>query len=312
MNLNVYIITAVHNSLSTLKVLLESIDRQVYKNYSIIIVDDGSTDGTSEFVQSNYPKITLLHGDGTLWWSGSMNLAISYALKNARDGDYILTINDDCVVNPTFISNILKNAIKFPNSIIGSFVVDSRNKNLIIDGPTLMNSSKGYPISKYARMSINNVNPDKIYSSDTLTTRGTLYPVVIFSSINNFDTKHFPHHIADIDLSLRARKFGFSLLVPGNTVVYNDPTRTGIALSSGFSSRPERFHDCISLLFGRRSTSNVFDRVNFIKIHVEKNHQKVLYIRLLKSSLSILTSWKPIFYIKKLLRPIYLPLVNTK
>ena len=47
----------------------------------IIITDDGSSDGSSDWIHEHYPQIHLLHGDGNLWWSGGVNMAARHALE---------------------------------------------------------------------------------------------------------------------------------------------------------------------------------------------------------------------------------------
>src|SRR4030043_233622 len=60
----------------------------------IVITDDASSDGSYEWVKTNYPNIHLLKGNGNLWWSGGINKAIQYALEELNH-DYILLWNND-------------------------------------------------------------------------------------------------------------------------------------------------------------------------------------------------------------------------
>jgi GT2 family glycosyltransferase len=59
----------------------------------VFVLDDASTDGTSEAIAEHFPEITVLHGDGKLYWNGGMRRAFGAAI--AGDYDYYLWMNDD-------------------------------------------------------------------------------------------------------------------------------------------------------------------------------------------------------------------------
>ena len=87
----VEIITPVHNRRDITLQCLKSLAR-INSNaldIHIIIVDDGSTDGTSEAISANYPQVEIIKGDGNLWFTAGTNRGIEAALKH--NPDYILT-----------------------------------------------------------------------------------------------------------------------------------------------------------------------------------------------------------------------------
>ena len=61
----------------------------------IIIIDDGSTDGTSEWLAMNAPDFIRLRGDGNQWFGGATELGIDYVKANLPDVDYIFSLNND-------------------------------------------------------------------------------------------------------------------------------------------------------------------------------------------------------------------------
>ena len=92
----IYIIIPVHNRLPYTINCLNSIKLSVKSEYSIIIVDDGSTDGTSTYIKNNYPDVHVVKGNGDLFWTGSMRVGIESALKMTKSSDHIMSLN-----NPT-------------------------------------------------------------------------------------------------------------------------------------------------------------------------------------------------------------------
>jgi len=78
----IYVLIPVFNRLKLTKSCIESIKKHEKDiDLSIILVDDGSTDGTSEWVQTYYPEITILQGTGSLFWGGAIHYGVEYILK---------------------------------------------------------------------------------------------------------------------------------------------------------------------------------------------------------------------------------------
>jgi GT2 family glycosyltransferase len=98
----VFVIIPVHNRKHFTYECLDSLTQQSYSNISIIVVDDGSTDGTSEMIARYFSEVKVLHGDGYLWWTGAINFGIKEALRIATHEDFILVINDDVIVGISF------------------------------------------------------------------------------------------------------------------------------------------------------------------------------------------------------------------
>ena len=81
--IRVEIVTPVHNRKEITLQCLKSLSKinQEGLDVHIIVVDDGSTDGTSEAIESRYPEVEVIKGDGNLWYTEGTNVGVRAALK---------------------------------------------------------------------------------------------------------------------------------------------------------------------------------------------------------------------------------------
>src|SRR5215213_1125781 len=71
--------------------------------FRVFLVDDGSTDGTREAVEAQFSNVTILRGNGTLFWCGGMRKAFAAAAPS--DPDHYLWLNDDTRLDPDALSH---------------------------------------------------------------------------------------------------------------------------------------------------------------------------------------------------------------
>jgi len=96
-----YIIIPIFNRIEYTKGCLLSLYKQTYKNFKIVVINDGSTDGSGKVLERDFPSVHVINGDGNLWWTAATNLGVKFALKNGAD--YILTLNNDTIATPDFL-----------------------------------------------------------------------------------------------------------------------------------------------------------------------------------------------------------------
>ena len=83
---------------------------QDYSSLYVVIVDDGSTDGTLAALEGlDEDKLHIIR-NGSLWW-GAMKLGLDYVNSVANDSDYILMLNDDVEIAPNFVSNLVRSVL---------------------------------------------------------------------------------------------------------------------------------------------------------------------------------------------------------
>lgn len=201
--------------------LKQSIDEYYKKietpivKYELIVVDDASTDGSSEWIGKNYPTVHLLHGSGNLWWTGAINMAAKYAVERLKS-DYVLLWNDDIITNGFYFeamsSKILSN--KNMNQIFGSYIYEFPLKDKLW--------TKGGYFNKYLGIRSMYRNEKKsVKKNYWFTGMGTLIPSNILIKLNFFDFENFPHYHGDTDFTLRAFESGIELVAYPDLKIWN-------------------------------------------------------------------------------------------
>jgi GT2 family glycosyltransferase len=163
-----------------------------------------------------------------MWWTAATNLGVEYALK--CKADFIITLNNDLVVSPDYIQQLVTSAIKYPKSLIGSINVDSKNIERVVFAGIKWNS--------YTAKYRNVINLNKSYTSikhtylniksDLLPGRGVLVPAQAFIDVGLYDAYHFPHYAADEDFSRRCFNKGYKLYVNTHAPVFSEVDATGL------------------------------------------------------------------------------------
>ena len=129
----IYIIIPVHNRINNTIKCLNSIYEQEYDNIQIIIIDDGSTDGTKQIIEDKYSEVTVLNGTGSLFWTGAVHYGVNYILSLAgKKDDWVLLINNDVVITEGVIDKLIAfSENKNRNVIVNALSVDLNDKNKI-------------------------------------------------------------------------------------------------------------------------------------------------------------------------------------
>lgn len=220
---HVEIVSPVHNRREiTLQCLrsLSRVDRTSLKVH-IIIVDDGSTDGTSEAIQEQFPEVEIIRGDGNLWFTGGANRGFERALT--YQPDYILLINNDTVFDEKFLQYLVETAEKNPRSAIGGLLLlwDTPHKVFQVAPKFDVWYGGWRHLYKQTVWTV----PQEAFEVDFLAGNCILFPSAVFAENGLMDEKRFPHY-ADAEFTPRIKRNGWKLLVEPRARVFNQPNAT--------------------------------------------------------------------------------------
>ncbi|WNC71181.1 glycosyltransferase family 2 protein [Thalassotalea psychrophila] len=200
----IYIITPVFNRKDFTKNYLSALSRQTSKNFKIIIVDDGSSDGTSEMIEEEFPEVLLLKEKGDLWWAEATNIGIKRAIS--LGAKYVMTLNDDTLPFPDFIEKMNYWLERKPSALLGALAVDNATGNALFAGEILNWNNE---ISEFALDKVDKEFRNGIHEINIFPGRGFLIPTSVFEDIGFYDSRNFPQTMADLDFSIRATNFGY-------------------------------------------------------------------------------------------------------
>lgn len=111
------------NSMRFLPDLFKTLAEQTYQDFTVLVIDNGSTDGVEAFIREQYPQTTILRNARNLGFSGAHNQGIRYALEHWLPEEYadrfVLVTNPDLLLTPTCLEELMKSAIAFTD--VGAF-----------------------------------------------------------------------------------------------------------------------------------------------------------------------------------------------
>lgn len=216
------IVIPVFNRKEYTRECLQSLRKQTDQRYKVIIVDDGSTDGTEAMLREEFPEVEILKGSGSLFWTAGVNMGIRHALK--QDAQLIMTMNNDVVTDERMLEKMYYWHEQKPLALLGALELDANTQQPIFGGERL----------NWLLNTIEEVLPTLpkndqkgLHAVTHLPGRGLLIPRAIIEKIGLFDQDRFPHYIADYDYTHTARRAGFELYVNYDAKLLTYPEESG-------------------------------------------------------------------------------------
>ncbi|WP_286878091.1 glycosyltransferase family 2 protein [Methanosaeta sp. UBA458] len=208
-----------YNGKGFLNSCLSSLASQTYSDFEVIVVDNGSRDGSPEYIEENYPWVRLAKNEENLGFAGGTNVGI-----RAAKGEFIITLNNDSRADSRFIEELIK---PMADPEVGVCAA----KMLFPDGRI---NSAGICISRSgAAWDRGMFEPDRgqyefVEEVFGACAGAALYRREMLDEIGLFDEDFFLY-LEDVDLAFRARLAGWKCLyVPGARVIHHHGGTAGV------------------------------------------------------------------------------------
>jgi len=201
------LITCHNRKDKTLSCLNALFNSQLPNAYSldVFLVDDGSSDGTSQAISEEYPEVTIVQGNGNLYWNRGMHKAWQRAIET-KDYDYYLWLNDD-----TYIFN---NAL----IVMLASAESTNNKDIIVAACCSVKTGK-LTYSGFNAIGSQLHPTEKLIHAHTFNGNCVLIPKYVYEKIGTIDPL-FHHAIGDMDYGLRASKKNIKSLIAPKFLAY--------------------------------------------------------------------------------------------
>jgi len=244
----IFIVTPVYNRKEFTRNYLKALAEQTVQDFKVIIIDDGSTDGTSDMIEKEFPEVILLKEEGDLWWAEATNIGVKYAL--AHDADYIMTLNDDTVPERDYIEKMVYWSNKKPSALLGALAIDVTSGEPVAGG--WLHSWKTTKLENL----ISTLKPNEfkgLHKVDVFPGRGLLIPVKVFKNIGLYDSKSFPQAAADDDFTYRAANAKYEIFANCDAKIKIYPDASG----GVFLRKNKSFVNYYKHLFSIKGSANL-------------------------------------------------------
>jgi GT2 family glycosyltransferase len=239
--MHVSIIIVNWNGVQHLPECLESLERQSFRDFEVILVDNGSSDGSLAYLRAHHPWVRVVALPQNLGFAGGNNAALPYA-----SGKYLVTLNNDTKARADFLAELVAVADAHPEAgMVASRICNYFEPDLIDSmgfGICRDAMSRGaYRGRRFSGLTVGAVE-EVLFPSACV----ALYRRAMIDQIGFFDETFFAY-CEDSDLGLRGRLAGWGALLARDAVVLHKYSMTTGAFSPLKLYLVERNHYFVAL-----------------------------------------------------------------
>jgi len=189
---------------------IESLKESNYPANTIILVDNGSSDGSPEVIQGHHPDVTLLQQTQNLGFCESNNIGIQYAL--AQGADYVFLLNNDTIVASDMLC-LLVESLEADSSagMAGPTMFYYEDPNIIAAAGSLVNNKTGQFWNRLDGSVDGTTKEGEFLEVDFIVSCGVIVKREVIEKIGLLDNRYFING-DDIDWGLRVQAAGYKVI----------------------------------------------------------------------------------------------------
>ena len=209
--IKVTVIIPNYNGLKFMEPCFKALELQIYHKFQILVVDNGSTDGSVEWLKEH--QIPTIFLDTNTGFSGAVNVGI-----RAAKTPYVLLLNNDTEPDCHFIGEMVKAIERSPKIFsVSSKMIQMYHPDLMDDAGD-MYSILGWAYQRGVGRSVNLYQKScRVFSACA---GAAIYRRAVFDEIGLFDELHFAY-LEDIDVGWRAKLYGYDNVYCPDAAVYH-------------------------------------------------------------------------------------------
>lgn len=223
-----------YNGLQHLKTCYESLKKQSYTDFVVILCDNGSKDGSISYTREQFPNAVVIEIGYNSGFAKAVNDGIKHSLNNFKD-NYIFLLNNDIELNPDFLQTAIDTfASNSEASILAVKMLNYFNRDIIDDCGDFIKAGGGSPLARgHGEKDMGQYDKQEYIFGACA--GAAFYKPEIFQQIGFFDETFFAYY-EDIDFSFRAQLAGYKCLYQPKAVCYHKRGGTSSVATHGFQT----------------------------------------------------------------------------
>lgn len=183
----------------------------------IIAIDNGSADGSVEFIQKRYPQVKLFISNENLGFAKANNIGIKYALE--QGADYFFLLNQDAWIEKDTIEKLINAFEQMQDTGIVSPIHLNGSKTNLDSGFINYITNKNTP-NFISDLYFNKLNT--CYETNFINAACWLISRKCIDKVGGFDTSIFYHYGEDVNYCQRVIYHGYNIYINSTTKIYHD------------------------------------------------------------------------------------------